>query len=102
MGGEQRAGKSDSADGMGQESLREAKRDGGKELRGCETAPWAPLRAVPRVDESANAVLVGGRSAKHQEDGAAGAILLFINGILCSWQGYKVVEDIQSIAERSE
>ncbi|CNC43177.1 Uncharacterised protein [Yersinia enterocolitica] len=94
MGGEQRAGKSDSADGMGQESLREAKRDGGKELRGCKTASWAPLRAVPRVDESANAVLVGGSRAKHQEDGAAGAILLFINGVLRSRQGNKVVEDV--------
>ncbi len=75
MGSVERRSQQVAADEMGQEGLCAAQGNGGKKLRGCETAPWSQVCPVPRVDESADAMPVGGSGAKHQEDSAAGASL---------------------------
>ncbi len=67
-------------DEMGQKGVCAAKGDGGAQLRGCETASWSPVCAVPGSDEGADAVPACGDSAEYEEDGAAGAVLLAVTG----------------------
>ncbi len=43
-------------------------RDGGTQLRGCQTAPRTPLREDARVDQGAAAMPAGRHCPEHQED----------------------------------
>lgn len=61
----------------GQKSVRAAKGDGGAELRGCETASWSPVCAVPWSGEGTDAVPACGDGVEYEEDGA---ILMAVTG----------------------
>ncbi len=67
VGGLERGCECVAADEVGQKDICASQGNGGEKLRGCKTASWTSIRAVPWSVESADAVPAGSDSAEYEE-----------------------------------
>src|SRR5438046_7091994 len=68
VAGSERPGGCSSSGAARQEDLRTQERNGGTQLRRCQTAARASLRTHARLEERAPAVPAGSNGAEHQEN----------------------------------